>query len=95
MLKTLIKLSAVQNSALSNYLFPAHEKIKHKSFLNWPSQQRGEESSSYNVWRVPINKAENILRGKKLHILTQPIGGFSSIIKHIFLIGESKLFLTV
>lgn len=56
--ETLIGLSAVQKSALSNYLSQGHEKIKHKPFLHRPSLQRGRKFLA-TCGRVSINEAEN------------------------------------
>lgn len=63
--KTLIGLSAVQNSALSNQPSQAHEKIKPKLFLNCPSRQRGGKVPAM-CGRVSINEAENKLLEEKI-----------------------------
>ena len=83
MLKTLIKLSAVQNSALSNYLFPAHEKKSTSHFLTGlPS--KGEK-------RVSVNKAGNKFLEEKNYIYSHnPLVSFPPLLKCFFLIRESK-----
>lgn len=84
--KTLIGLAADQHSALSNYLFQAHEKIENKSFLNCPFQQRGGKVPLAMCGRVSINETENkFVEEKKSHTFEQPGGAFSSIIKRFFL----------
>lgn len=95
--KTLIGLSAAQNSALSNYLFQVYEKKKKKTHAH--------THTSHFLAVLPGKKVLLAMRGrfllmrqktnswrkKELHTSTQPVTSFSSIMKRFFLSLKKRI----